>query len=1228
MAIHTVNPGDRIKANDINQFVDIYQQNPTGNVFGTTRGVLLQSGNDVGISQFDNLYFKQVFETVEKGSPKVIVALGQDYSQAKQLLGVDNIYSVISGNAVELSDHSWYGYSNKEEVNISVENSSGFATTNISAFDDVIYGYQADGRKNGDSVKMYVFSTIDSDSTKKTLSAKYNIKDISITDIEKLAVKTNYSIQNIIKTKAYQPDYKQFDLRGVVDTRVISADGEEKKQYKWNAQWYSHYKNEEQSECYGVYFNNKEILPKDYHNITEGWTSISASEDWEDSISVDLDVYLNINIDLIRCKLKEQSPDEWEYNNNLTWWSVDLSALSSTGWYRRGSIKGRDPDTNKKIYSDGYLVETSYKIGSIKIRDDNVRIQQIFDGTQTYISPFYEELSTDSGDEAYEVPDSELSDMQLSSIERNLCVLTSMVSSEVEGKVVWDEISTKYNCWSFFDFQDPNIQKYGNIQLSADDDEDNIKRQFVIREYSKNDDTAIVRYAEISSLPCSLSGDANTDYAELSSIRRFNNDNGDYFGLYNFENPDQDFTLCIDFNKKHLDSKFKLLVRDDKTKTLRYADLSIDLIGSADLSALSSAISAISSEISAIKNDISSMSADMKTDSEVPLINLSSVQRYSYVDDNQQKHKAYMLYNFDNPDKDLTLCIDFNKKHLDSNFKLLVRDDKTKTLRYTDLSIDLSESADLSALSSAISAISSEISVINSQISSISSEISSIENDISSMSADIKTDSEIPLINLSSVQRYSYVDENQQPRKAYMLYNFDNPDNLQLELSDVNDSIFSRYKILVRDGNEGKLKYANFYELFVDSESTYEQYLSLEKKDNVLGLYKWTTDELNTLHLVVPDYMQYYGSGAHVIEPEEAQDYYGMDILVRNKNGGQHSLDYRKLSIDIPPFVHGDADDFVGQPCKSIESITNYISPDQSYYQLYNFSYPNATTVNNDLVSGDYYNLANGAQKNNEADKDDYFLIRNSEGILSYRKIYAKAEGGGGWDEQRILSIENSIDDIDNNIDNIRNDISNIVDDLRGDIESLSNSISGLSGNYWYQGGDSSTNYGSSIGDSNKNTVINLDGKTFVGNWTAAADFKVNGDITCDNDIFAFSVKGDSGSFNTIRSNNGGDITADNNIDMSNHEIKNISKIGDINLTDKQLVGNWITTGEHTAVGCINCDWVFKNDGSHNDGVNVGGLQLYGEWSTNNNFTVNGTLKIGNTTITETQLQQLLALLS
>lgn len=1056
MAIHTVNPGDRIKADDINQFVDIYQQNPTGNVFGTTRGVLLQSGNDVGISQFDNLYFKQVFETVEDGSPKVIISLGKDYSQAKQILGVDNIFSVMSGDVVELSDHSWYGYSNKEEVNISVENSSGFATTNISAFDDVIYGYQADGHKNGDSVKMYVFSTIDSDSTKNLLSSKYNIDDISITDTEKLAVKTNYNIQNIIKTKAYQPDYKQFDLRGVVDTRVISADGEEKKQYKWNAQWYSHYNNEKQSECYGVYFNNKEILPKDYNNIEEGWTSISASENWEDSISVDLDVYLNINIDLVRCKLKEQSPDEWEYNNNLTWWSVDLSALSSTGWYRRGSIKGRDPDTNKKIYSDGYLVETSYKIGSIKIRDDNVRIQQIFDGTQTYISPFYEELSSASGDEAYEVPDSELSDMQLSSIERNLCVLTSMVSSEVEGQVVWDEISTKYNCWSFFDFQDPKIQTYGNIKLSADDDKDNIKRQFVIREYSKNDDTAIVRYAEISSLPCSLSGDANTNYVGLSSIRRFNNDNGDYFGLYNFDNPDQALTLCIDFNKKHLDSNFKLLVRDDKNKTLRYADLSIDLSGSADLSALSSAISSISSEISAIENDISSMSADMKTDSE------------------------------------------------------------------------------------------------------------------------------IPLINLSSVQRYSYVDENQQPRKAYMLYNFDNPDNLQLELSDINNSSFSRYKILVRDGDERTLKYANFNELSVDSESTGEQYLSLEKKDNVIGLYKWTTDEHNNLHLVVPDYMQYYGSGAHVIEPEGAQDYYNMDILVRNKNGGQHSLDYRRLSVDIPPFVHGDADDYVGQPCKSIESITNYMSPDQSYYQLYNFSYPNATTVNNDLVSGDYYNIANGAQKNNEGDKDDYFLIRNSEGILSYRKIYAKAEGGS-WDEQRILSIENSINDIDNDIDNIRNDISGIVDDIRGDIEQLSNSISGLSGNYWQQGGDSSTNYGSSIGNSYRTEVIDLNNGMLRGDWN------VNSMTTID------------GYVNTGDLHVGNIHAKDQIITVTNKmEIQDT-----INFTSQTLdnVGAIAVNGEQV--------------------IQPTSKTLVGDWSIQY-----GTLTIGNTTITETQLQRLLALIS
>ena len=42
-----------------------------------------------------------------------------------------------------------------------------------------------------------------------------------------------------------------------------------------------------------------------------------------------------------------------------------------------------------------------------------------------------------------------------------------MVSSEVDGNVVWDEISTTYNVWRFWDFDKPKIQTFDNLSLSS-----------------------------------------------------------------------------------------------------------------------------------------------------------------------------------------------------------------------------------------------------------------------------------------------------------------------------------------------------------------------------------------------------------------------------------------------------------------------------------------------------------------------------------------------------------------------------------------------------------------------------------------------------------------------------------------------------------------------------------------------------------------------------------------
>lgn len=45
--------------------------------------------------------------------------------------------------------------------------------------------------------------------------------------------------------------------------------------------------------------------------------------------------------------------------------------------------------------------------------------------------------------------------------------------------------------------------------------------------------------------------------------------------------------------------------------------------------------------------------------------------------------------------------------------------------------------------------------------------------------------------------------------------------------------------------------------------------------------------------------------------------------------------------------------------------------------------------------------------------------------------------------------------------------------------------MSSLTGDYWEQGGDSSTCYGSQIGDSGKTPVIDLDARELAGSWTA-----------------------------------------------------------------------------------------------------------------------------------------------
>ena len=217
---------------------------------------------------------------------------------------------------------------------------SGLALTQISDVNDYIYGYGVNASINGYTKDVYVFSSMDQSKTSKELSSS-GFSKIMFTDSKILATKTDYNIQNIFSTEKQKDIIKQFTLRGLVETRKISSDEGDKKQYKWKLQWYSEYDRNTEGDTYGVKFNNKKLRFKGQNEFDfpdEGWNDISASKEWKDEIALSTDVYLNVMVDLMNgYHQTPESPVQWKYNEKRTWYDVSLSALSSQFWCIPGS---------------------------------------------------------------------------------------------------------------------------------------------------------------------------------------------------------------------------------------------------------------------------------------------------------------------------------------------------------------------------------------------------------------------------------------------------------------------------------------------------------------------------------------------------------------------------------------------------------------------------------------------------------------------------------------------------------------------------------------------------------------------------------------------------------------------------------------------------------------------------------------------------------------------------
>lgn len=81
-----------------------------------------------------------------------------------------------------------------------------------------------------------------------------------------------------------------------------------------------------------------------------------------------------------------------------------------------------------------------------------------------------------------------------------------------------------------------------------------------------------------------------------------------------------------------------------------------------------------------------------------------------------------------------------------------------------------------------------------------------------------------------------------------------------------------------------------------------------------------------------------------------------------------------------------------------------------------------------------------------------------------------------------------------------------------------------MSGQYWEQGGDSSTNYGSSIGNSGGSQVIDLDGQELAGCWKTSnltVDYTL--DVGCTANVgtlVASDIIGCTGAFGSLQTSN------------------------------------------------------------------------------------------------------------
>lgn len=545
-------------------------------------------------------------------------------------------------------------------------------------------------------------------------------------------------------------------------------------------------------------------------------------------------------------------------------------------------------------------------------------------------------------------------------------------------------------------------------------------------------------------------------------------------------------------------------------------------------------------EITYGKVDLSVQMGDLSGDSQV-LPNQKSIECIS-----KNGEDYIQLYNMDKvgtslPKKTITLSADGYTPLLPSNYEFVLRQNGAGgTIKYANLSCCI---PNLSSLSSTTVEVDSEVIGIRKSLD---------------------------LIISPDLDPY------------YQLHNFqtsavNGPDTLikfQDQPSPGEDfSIGCNTEFVVRvpDGNDG-------YEVKYMQLSAYQEHERVDSRQQNTRGYSldYTPYYAGTQY----DVLQLYGFDAgcsYFITSADISGVYGNSILIRkwNEYGCCWQLDYMNFNSLDELAVKYIGDSQLSLSAHNPYSKSTTVLWDEydqkKYVELYGFKSDfefETVTIHND---GCTYYWPQGIRTDKQLDEFDYTLVKHvdSNGNISLRYTQLQVQ------MPDIESLEKDINGIYNDINQINVDIQY----LSGYIDILSGELSATG---WESGGDSSTCYGSNIGNNNGNIVIDLDETTLSGSWKTTQDFTTGGNLSVGTDL---------------------------------------------------SVGNWGYFGGYSYAGCGFCTGTayFTRVGAYLEGpvtiandfaFNVGCAYL-----NQGTLQVGCNIRIGNTTLTESQLSALLTLI-